>query len=113
MIRACLILVLLLTAWPVHAQTEGDRTSARALFFDARDAFEAGEFDKAEELFARSHAIYPAPTAALGRARALVHAGRLVRAHESLRGAIDLGGAQPHVARGEVDVLIGHIDLPH
>ncbi len=64
------------------AQTDEDKSTARKLFFDAKAALDTRDFTRAAELFERSNAIYPAPTSALGLARSLAGAGKLVRAYE-------------------------------
>ena len=81
--RFLLVWLLLLVPVRALAQTAGDKTTARDLFFSARDALEAERFEDAADLFERSNELYPAPTAALGLARSLVGMGQLVRAHET------------------------------
>jgi hypothetical protein len=73
--------------WTLSApgQSDADRASARELFFQARAAFEAKDYARAAELFERSNQLYPAPTAALGLARSLAEAGKLVSAYERYR----------------------------
>jgi PEGA domain len=78
---------------PAMAQTEADKTTARNLFFEARDAYTAGNFGEAAELFGRSNAIYPAPTAALGMARALRDSGSLVESFEAYTAIVNAGVA--------------------
>ncbi|MEZ4446379.1 MAG: tetratricopeptide repeat protein [Polyangiaceae bacterium] len=83
-----LLLGALLLSNPAKAEppTEGpslaDRATARTLFFQAVEAAQAGEHAQAVDLFDRSNRLFPAPTAALGLARALVETGRWVRAAE-------------------------------
>lgn len=86
MLRLLLVLLFALVIAPPQtalAQTDADKTTARRLFFEARDAYDAKDYPKAVELFERSNQLYPAPTAALGLGRALVGAGQLVRAYET------------------------------
>jgi tetratricopeptide (TPR) repeat protein len=65
------------------AQTDADKTTARNLFHEGKAAYDNKRFDEAADLFARSNALYPAPTAALGLARALRDGGKLVEAFET------------------------------
>jgi hypothetical protein len=69
---------------PAAAEEEdtGDKATARQLFHQAGEAMSAGDYAQAADLYARSNALYPAPTAALGEARALVQVGRLLDASE-------------------------------
>ena len=72
---------------PPEAPTQSDanKASARALFFEGHDAFKAEEWGRAEALFERSNRLFPAPTALLWQARAQTKLGRLVEAHERYR----------------------------
>lgn len=82
----CIILASLLVALlggTAAGQSQQDKTTARNLFFEARDAYEDGQFQKAADLFERANKIFPAPTTALGLARSLARAGQLVRAYET------------------------------
>jgi hypothetical protein len=78
------LLVAATCAWSSSAvaQDEESKGTARQLFFEASKAMTAEDYARAADLFARSNALYPAPTAALGEARALAKLGRLVAAHE-------------------------------
>ena len=87
------LIVLLSLTSPAAAQTEADKTTARQLFFEARDAYTAKDFAKSAELFRRSNDIYPAPTARLGMARALREGGKLVEAFETFNGIVNDGVA--------------------
>ena len=60
---------------------------ARSLFAEGRDAMLNKRYREAASLFARSYALYPAPTSALGRARALVEREELRAAHRAYRDA--------------------------
>jgi hypothetical protein len=72
------------------------------LFFEARAAQEAGRYDEAAELFRRSNALFPAPTAALGLARALRDGKQLVAAYETytsiVREGVPADASEPFVA---------------
>jgi hypothetical protein len=58
--------------------------AARALAKDAKTAFDAGDWEKARDLYHRANDILPAPTLVLREARALMKLGRLVEASELL-----------------------------
>jgi hypothetical protein len=75
-------LVVALSAPALAGEDASDRATGRQLFQDAGEAMERGDFAQAAELYGRSNAIFPAPTAALGQARALVKLGRLADAYE-------------------------------
>lgn len=77
-----LVLATMMVAPSSSADETSDKATARQLFFQASDALKAGDWAKAADLFHRSNALYPAPTAALGEARALVKVGKLVDAYE-------------------------------
>jgi len=77
-----LLMTFAALASPVGAQTTADKATARQLFFDASDAWDRQDYVAAADLYRRSNELYPAPTAALGHARALVQLGKLVDAHE-------------------------------
>lgn len=64
------------------APTDADKATARTLFFSAVEASKAGDHEKAADLFDRSNRLYPAPTAALGLARALEATGQWLKATE-------------------------------
>jgi hypothetical protein len=76
---------------PAAAEEEdtGDKATARQLFHQAGEAMSAGDYAQAADLYARSNALYPAPTAALGEARALVQVGRLLDASERYHALVD------------------------
>jgi len=76
---------------------ESDKATARELFHDAGKAMKAGDYETAAELYGRSNVIYPAPTAALGQARALVKLGKLLSAAERYTELLntDLGDDPP------------------
>ncbi len=76
-------LALTLCAATSLADVDADKAMARNLFFDAVAAVDDGDQVKAADLFERSNALFPAPTAALGLARALTHTGSWVKAVET------------------------------
>lgn len=82
------ILVLTLVSATAFAQDPADRATARDLFFEGTRAAKQGDHAAAEVAFRKANALYPAPTAALGWARALVAQSRLVEAHEVYRAII-------------------------
>jgi hypothetical protein len=83
MLRALLIAVIVSLSLPAAAQdAHADKATARTLFQDAGVAMEAQDYARATDLYARANALFPAPTSALGEARALVKLGRLVEASE-------------------------------
>ena len=73
---------LALSPSPAVGEDQGAKVTARQLFQEAGAAFEREDYATAADLYGRSNAIYPAPTAALGEARALVKLGRLLDAYE-------------------------------
>jgi hypothetical protein len=85
--RTCLVLAaaFALAGLPASAlaQSDEDRATARALFFQAQEALSHNDFTAAADLFGRSDALMHAPTTSLGFARAQVGLGRLVGAHET------------------------------
>ena len=85
---AALMFMALMT---VATAAQADKTTARNLFFEAKDAYAAGDYAKAADLFRRSHALYPAPTAHLGLARALREDGKLVEAFEAYTAIVNEG----------------------
>lgn len=74
-----------LLAAPLHAQPVDDATknAARELAAQAADAFQKGDYARAQDLYHRAYALVPAPTLALREARALEKLGRLVEAVEA------------------------------
>jgi hypothetical protein len=83
--RARVVLpVLLLGLVPslAWATGEADRGQARELGKAAYAAAAAGDWAKAEELFAKADALYHAPSLLLGLARAHAHLGKYVEAYE-------------------------------
>src|SRR5688572_16338300 len=87
------LLAGILTALCAPAPARGEpgdtvsRAAARELAREGHEHFKQGDWAKAEEVLRRAFALYPAPTIALLRARALVELGDLVGAAESYEGA--------------------------
>lgn len=88
---ACCGLALLLSDGIALAQAEAQasspesletRTVARRMADEAANLYEAGDYGRAQDLFHRANAIYPAPVLELWEARALEKLGRLVEAEE-------------------------------
>jgi hypothetical protein len=80
-----LTLSLLLAARDARAQDvdDADRNAARSLAGQAKDSFDRGDYQKAQDLFHRAYTLVQAPTISLYEARALVKLGRLVEAEEA------------------------------
>jgi hypothetical protein len=70
--------------WPRvgWADTDRDRAAARSTAEAGADAFDAGQYERALELFGRAEQLVHAPTHLLFMARSLAKLGRLVEAHE-------------------------------
>jgi hypothetical protein len=97
---------VVLACHSASAQTEVDdnRVVARRMAEEAANQYEAGDFDKARDLFHRANVLYPAPTLELWEARALDKLGRLVEAEE-LYSAVQryqLQAEDPDVVRSAV-----------
>jgi hypothetical protein len=84
LIGTALACALGLVASVAVAQAGGDenRAAARRMAEEAADLYDAGDYEKARDLFRRAYSVYPAPTLALWEARALEKLGRLVEAEE-------------------------------
>jgi hypothetical protein len=108
-----LLLAFALTASPAWAESDAGKTDARRLFHDAGTAMGAGDYATAALLYAHSNELYPAPTAALGEARALVKLGRLLDAHERYRrlAATDLDDDAPEAFVEAVEAADGEREL--
>jgi hypothetical protein len=100
----------------VAAQQVDDATknAARELAQRGSQAFEAGDYASAQDLFHRAHALIGAPTLSLREARALVKLGRLVEAIEayvrSVRTKLGPDAPKPYqdavaAAEGELEQL--------
>ncbi len=88
-----LFAVFLSLSASVSAQSDADKTTARALYFEGKDAFDAKDFGTAVDRFHRSNALYPAPTAAIALARSLRESGKLVQAFETYQSIVKSGHA--------------------
>ncbi len=62
---------------------DSERNAARSLASQAKDQFDRGDYEKAQDLFHRAYQLVQAPTISLYEARALVQLGRLVEAEEA------------------------------
>jgi hypothetical protein len=67
---------------PAWAQTNEQRAAARAAAEAGADAYDAGKFEEAADLFTRAERLLHAPPHLLFAARSLVKVGRLVEARE-------------------------------
>lgn len=81
---AALALALVFVSPLAHAQgDDAKRSAARTFATDGLTAFNAGQFDKAIDLFSRAEALVHAPPHQLYIARASVKVGKLVHAKET------------------------------
>jgi hypothetical protein len=80
-----LSIALFITALPgvAGAQSDADKTTARALAIEGQKALDAGDHETAADRFARADKLYHAPTLLVGLARAYVGLGKLVEAMET------------------------------
>ncbi len=83
--------LLLSSAGLVHAQTAEERAGARAAAEAGADAFDAGRYEDAIELFRRAEAVVHATPHLLYIARAQAKLGRLVEAREGYLAIINEG----------------------
>ncbi len=74
---------LALTCGVAQAQTDLERATARDAANSGRQAFDAGQYEKAIDSFTRAESLVHAPPHLLFLARAQVKLGRLVAAHET------------------------------
>ena len=81
-IGAILVTVGLVTAPPAGAQTKEQKAGARAAADAGGDAFDAGKYAEAADLFERAERLVHAPPHLLYAARAHVKLGHLVEARE-------------------------------
>jgi hypothetical protein len=83
----CLVaaMFVFLVSSHVPAQ-EGNKAEARKVFFEAGEALNDGDYLGAVDLYRHANELYPAPTSAIGLARALAQMGRLVEASEVYSG---------------------------
>lgn len=86
-IRTLCIFALALSAlvWPAEAaaQSEADKTTARALAVEAQQALDAKRYAEAADKFGRAEKLFHAPTLVVGLARAYVGMGKYVEAMEA------------------------------
>jgi hypothetical protein len=83
------LLVLLLSFVPsASAQSEADKTTARALAIEGQKALESGDFTAAVDKFSRAEKLYHAPTLLVGLGRAYGGLGKYVEAMESFNSVI-------------------------
>lgn len=81
-IGTILVAVGLVTASPAGAQTKEQKAGARAAADAGGDAFDAGKYAEAADLFERAERLMHAPPHLLYAARSHVKLGRLVEARE-------------------------------
>ncbi len=86
-IRTLFIFTLALVAlcWSAEAsaQSEADKTTARALAVEAQQALDAERYAEAADKFGRAEKLFHAPTLVVGLARAYVGMGKYVEAMEA------------------------------
>ena len=90
---------------------DADKAAARALAQQGQDALDRKDFTTAVDRFERARQLFPAPTLAVGLARAQVGVGRLVAAQETLNRVLREGapaGSPPAYAKA---VAEAHRDL--
>ncbi len=98
--------VMLLASAPASAQTAEEKAGARAAANSGADAFEAGDFEKAADMFLRAESIIHSPVHELYLARSYAQLGRLVEAREMYLKLIrENDGDRAEVAQRELDAL--------
>ncbi len=118
------LLVLTLGSEEARAleRTPEEKAAARALVIEADVAFEAGDFQRAHDLFDRAAELVDVPTIALMQARSLVELGRLVAAAERYAAAQRIDPADSDnvafrsaakLAAGELETLKKRIPTLH
>lgn len=107
-LRLAGVLVVLLCAAPAAAQDEEAR--ARALFDEARVAFDAGRFPEARAQLEASLALLPRAPTALNLARVQQSMGDVLDAEAMLNRLLDgeLGALEPE-RRAQVEQLLGEV----
>jgi hypothetical protein len=85
LLHLLLVVVAALAFLPgnASAQSEADKTTARALAEEGHAALDAKDYATAADRFKRAEKLYHAPTLLLGLARAYVGLGKFVEAKES------------------------------
>ena len=116
MIRWLALLLMLLVAallcGPAVAQ---DKQRAKALYAEARAAFDAERFERAAELFAQAHAAAPDPSVKYNEGFAWAEARRPARAADAYEAALADGGLSDKLAKASRERLsklkatLGHV----
>jgi hypothetical protein len=80
-----------------HAQGSTSLDLARSVAVAGREAFNAGDYETAADLFRRAYGIHPVPTLSLYEARSLARLGRLQEAAEAFErtAALQLDSSAP------------------
>lgn len=88
-LRAVLVAgaLLLATAVAVQAADPADQVRANAIYKDAKDRFDSGDFQRAFELSSEAERLFPHPAITLMKARSLRKLGRLREAAEAFKKA--------------------------
>jgi hypothetical protein len=81
-LASSLVATLMANSVPAQAQTNEQRAAARAAAEAGADAYDAGKYEEAADLFTRAERLLHAPPHLLFAARSLVKVGRLVEARE-------------------------------
>ncbi|MBX3130072.1 MAG: CDC27 family protein [Polyangiaceae bacterium] len=81
------VLALFTSATAAGSSEDRTRAAARQLAQDGAAAFDARDYERAQALLRRAHALFPAPTIAVLHARALIQLGRWVEAAERYESA--------------------------
>jgi tetratricopeptide (TPR) repeat protein len=88
---ACALALWLTTVGPpALADGSGSPDLARSVAVAGREAYNAGDYKTALDLFRRAFGMYPAPTLSLYEARSLAKLGRLREADEALKRTLAL-----------------------
>jgi hypothetical protein len=82
-VGALVVSLLVASARPAFAVTDEERSAARAAAGQGADAFEAGRWQEAVDLFTRAEAIVHSPIHLLYLGRAQVKLGQWVKAYEN------------------------------
>lgn len=86
-LRAVLLTGALLLATTAQAADPSDQVRANAIYKDAKDRFDTGEFQRSFELAVEAERLFPHPAITLMKARALRKLGRLREAAEAFKKA--------------------------
>ncbi|MCA9631243.1 MAG: tetratricopeptide repeat protein [Myxococcales bacterium] len=105
---AVLLLASLTATSPCFAQSSEDerRNAARDFGIQGNEAYDAGDYAKAVDLYRRAQSLYPAPTLSVRLGRSLVKLGRLVEAEEAYVKTLryPLAGDAPSVFKQAMEV---------